>query len=135
MRVGNLVNTNLLERALDASVMRDEAINQNIANIDTPNYKRKKVLFEEYLRDSDMSGIKGKRTDPRHIPIGDSDAQDLMPKMLEDSSQNKMRLDGNNVDINTEMSDLSKNIIKNSALVQRISGRFRSMNTVLRDGR
>jgi flagellar basal-body rod protein FlgB len=131
MRVGNLVNTNLLERALDAAVMRDEAINQNVANIDTPNYKKKKVLFEEYLQNAGTNGIKGKRTHPNHIPIGTGDDLSAMPQVTEDNSVNKMRLDGNNVDINVEMSELSKNSIKYSALIQRISGRFNSMKSVI----
>jgi flagellar basal-body rod protein FlgB len=131
MRVGNLVNTNLLERALDAAVMRDEAINQNIANIDTPNYKKKKVLFEEYLQNAETAGIKGKRTHPKHIPIGTGDDFSVMPQITEDNSANKMRLDGNNVDINVEMSELSKNAIKYSALIQKLNGRFSNMKSVI----
>ena len=40
---------NNLEKSLDASWLRNDIISQNIANVDTPNYKRKEVKFEEYL--------------------------------------------------------------------------------------
>jgi flagellar basal-body rod protein FlgB len=39
----------MLKRGLDAAWLRNDVISQNIANVDTPNYKRKEVRFEEFL--------------------------------------------------------------------------------------
>ncbi|MFQ7672808.1 MAG: flagellar basal body rod protein FlgB, partial [Clostridium sp.] len=40
---------NVLEKTCDASWTRNSLISNNIANVDTPNYKRKDLKFEEYL--------------------------------------------------------------------------------------
>jgi len=61
-----LAGTDVLEKSLDAALLRNEAISQNIANVDTPGYKRKTVAFEEYLNDA-RAKIKGIRTRPEHI--------------------------------------------------------------------
>ena len=42
--------TNILDKAADASWMRENVITNNIANIDTPGYKRQDVDFESYCR-------------------------------------------------------------------------------------
>lgn len=136
MLVNKLVNTSLLEKALDASVMRDEAINQNIANVDTPNYKRKQVLFEEVLRGAQGNNeLAGNRTNSRHIAIGGSDADSASPRMTEDSSTSKMRIDGNNVDVNLEMASLSKNSIRYSTIITKLNGEFRKLKSAISEGR
>jgi flagellar basal-body rod protein FlgB len=136
MGISSLANTSLYEKALDASAMRDEAINQNIANVDTPNYKRKQVMFEEFLKSAQGdSQIVGNRTDSRHIPIGESDLDGVSPVMSEDSSSNSMRIDGNNVDVNLEMSALSKNSIKYAFIVNKLNGEFKKIKSVISEGR
>lgn len=61
-----------LNRALDASVLRQSVIANNIANNETPNFKRSEVRFEEYLQrelTGNQSTFTGKRTDPRHLQL------------------------------------------------------------------
>ena len=41
---------NVLNRAADAAWQRNEAISNNIANVDTPGYKRQDVAFESVLQ-------------------------------------------------------------------------------------
>ena len=41
---------NVLDRAADAAWQRNEAISNNIANVDTPGYKRQDVAFESVLQ-------------------------------------------------------------------------------------
>lgn len=136
MNINNIVKTGLLEKALDASVMRNEAITQNMANVDTPNYKRKKVTFEEALADSTESlGVKGFRTNSKHIPIGGSSADEITPTITQDTGRNRMRIDGNNVDPNIEMADLAKNTLKYSFLIQKLSGEFRKIKSAIAEGR
>ena len=47
---------NVLEKAADASWIRNAAISNNIANVDTPGYKRKDVDFEKYLQSAVAGG-------------------------------------------------------------------------------
>ena len=132
-----LFGTKVIEKSLDASLMRNETIAQNIANVDTPGYSRKTVSFEEQLSDavSKNSSFKGKRTDPRHIAIGRSSIDDVEINVTEDKSSLDMRLDGNNVDIENEMAKMAENNIKYEVLIQRMSGAFSKMKSVIREGR
>ncbi|HZJ76293.1 MAG TPA: flagellar basal body protein, partial [Oscillospiraceae bacterium] len=63
-------NINLLINALDASWKRNEVITNNIANAETPNFKKSTVSFEEILKEQ-LSGekLKGIITNAKHIPI------------------------------------------------------------------
>jgi len=131
-----LSRTKTLEKTLDAAWMRNDAISQNIANIDTPGYKRKKVAFEEYLNEAlENGGIKGFRTDRRHIPIGESNIDDIEATVSEDGSSLDMRLDGNNVDIDNEMASLAKNSIRYNTLIQSLSSEFRRVKSAISEGR
>jgi flagellar basal-body rod protein FlgB len=128
--------TKALEKALDASWLRNEAISQNIANIDTPLYKKKTVAFEEYLNEAlDGNGIEGIRTDKRHIPIGQKNLDEVDIKLSEDNSQTSMRIDGNNVDIDSEMAEMAKNTIKYNTLIQSLSTEFKRAKYVISEGK
>ena len=131
-----LVGSRIAEKSLDASWLRNEAISQNIANVDTPGYKRKTVNFEEYLEEAlDVSGFKGRRTDKRHIPIGGSDLDGIEPRIAQDNKALSIRIDGNNVDIENEMALMAKNTIMYNTLVQRINGQFRKLKSFISEGR
>jgi len=127
--------TKLIEKALDASWYRNEAIAQNIANIDTPNYKRKDVAFEEYLADYRKKDFEGIRTDERHIKLGKQNIDNVNPTLTIDNKNLEMRLDGNNVDIDNEMALMAQNSLKYNTLIERISSNFRSIRSVIKEGR
>ncbi len=129
-----LSGTTAMEKSLDAAWSRNEIISQNIANVDTPGYKRKDIAFEEYLSNS-KKRIAGNRTDVRHIPISSSDIDSVDPTMTQDYSELSMRIDGNNVDIDTEMANLAKNSIKFNALTQMLNGSFSKIKSVISEGR
>ena len=125
-----------IEKALDASWQRNDIIAQNISNVDTPNYKRNTVHFEEYLSQAiDGRGIRGRRTHARHIPVGRQNIDSVDIKVTKDNSSLSMRLDGNNVDIDNEMADMAKNSIKYNVLIQRLSSSYRRMKSVIGEGR
>lgn len=131
----NFGQINMIEKALSASALRNEVISNNIANADTPNFKRSDVKFEEILRDAiNGENLKGYITNPLHIPIGSPSVDSIQPEIVQDNSTS-MRLDGNNVDIDTEMSNLAKNQLYYYALVQRVSGELNSIMTAVKDGR
>lgn len=129
-------HTKTASKALDATWLRNEAISQNIANVDTPGYKKKTVKFEEFLSGAlDGENLPGKVTDKRHIPIGAADIENVPISVSEDHASLSTRLDGNNVDIESEMAQMAKNTIQYNALIQRISGQFRSLRSVIKEGR
>lgn len=125
----------LREKALDAAWMRNEVIAQNIANVDTPGYKRSTVAFEEYLESSSQkNGFKGNTTSSRHVPIG-KNSDNARIRVTRDNKNLSTRLDGNNVDIETEMASLAKNDIRYNALVQSINGSYKRIMSVINEGK
>lgn len=129
-------NSKILEKSLDASLLRNDTIAQNIANDDTPAYKRKDVAFEQYLNDSlGKTNLEGNLTDKRHIAINSKDIDKVEPSITQDNSDVSMRIDGNNVDIDSEMAYLAKNQIKYNTLIQLISSNYSKIKNVIREGK
>lgn len=120
-------SSKIVEKSLDATWLRNEAISQNIANIDTPGYKRKKVSFEEYL----SSAMDEKGFDKKN---GGS-VDDIEIKVTEDNKYLSYRLDENNVDIDNEMASLAKNNIQYNTLIQRMNASFRNLKSAISEGR
>nr|WP_319830059.1 flagellar basal body rod protein FlgB [Bacillus solitudinis] len=118
----------VLEKGLDGSQLRQKAISQNIANVDTPNYKAKAVSFKETLDDvMNQKSLKAYRTNQQHLEFNTMNKE---PKIQ--ISQNTMYNHNlNNVDIDQEMASLAKNQIYYNALIERINGRFSSMKNVI----
>lgn len=112
---------NILGKSLNASLMRHNVISENIANQDTPGYKRKDVKFEGLLQEALLSNNK----------LSNIDTNALTPQVIVDKSNLKYRLDGNNVNIDTEMTELTKNQIKFNTLVDQVSNNFSRLKTVL----
>lgn len=121
----------VLERSLDASALRHRVISNNIANVSTPNYKSKRVLFESLLSEAlegQSSTFVGKRTDPRHFPIGQRGA---MPSPVTEVMQTTAGNNGNNVDVDYEMSALAKNQLQYYAVAQQMSHEFSQMRLAI----
>lgn len=126
----------LREKTLDATWLRNEVIAQNIANVDTPGYKKSSVAFEEHLDNAmDKSQFRGNTTDSRHIPIGKSNVDKVKIKVTRNYENLSTRLDGNNVDIETEMAEQAKNDIRYNTLVQSINKEYTRLKSVIREGR
>lgn len=126
----------LLEKSLSASWARNDTISQNIANVDTPNYNRKDIAFEQYLNDSlDRNNLEGTVTDKRHIAINTKDIDKIQPSVTEDDSDTNMRIDGNNVDIDSEMAYMAKNTIQYNTLVQLINSNYSKIKSVIAEGK
>lgn len=109
---------NVLQKAADASWYRNDVLANNIANVDTPNYKRKDVQFETYLITSLSGG------DSLDSNIANADLDELQPTTYVDQSNLSYRLDGNNVDINTESAELAKNQLRYYTLLDSMSQEF-----------
>lgn len=115
----------VLNKAADASWMRNEVIGNNIANVDTPGYKRKDVHFDSYL----LSEIA--RNDNSDRGISQARLNSLNPTIYTDNSALSYRLDGNNVNIDTESSNLAQNQIRYYTLLDSMTQEFNRMKTVL----
>lgn len=129
-----LGKSSILEKSLDAAWLRNDVIAQNIANDDTPMYKRKDVVFEDVLNDS-INNLEAKVTDKRHIPFNSSEPGDMEPHIIQANSDVSMRIDGNNVDIDNEMASLAKNTIKYNTLVQMINSNYSKIKNIITEGR
>jgi len=130
----NASSIDLIGRALEASALRQEVIANNIANADVPGFKRSYVRFEDllrgYLEDSRTSFV-GVRTDPRHLYIGKPpSALSVRPRVVRDETTS-MNHNGNNVDLDYEMSLMAKNQIYYNTLVQMLNGKFEKIRTVI----
>jgi flagellar basal-body rod protein flgB len=122
-----------MKTALDAYSMRNESISSNLANVNTPNYKRKYVKFEEYLTASyDKQHLKGATTNTRHIEIPSFSR--TAPFLATDNSVST-REDGNNVNLDTEEVDSVKNYISYSMVADQISSYLKSVISGITGGR
>jgi flagellar basal-body rod protein FlgB len=123
----------LLEKSLNVSALRYEVIANNLANIDTPGFKKSYVVFEEILRDAleDKKSISIRRTHPGHFGISDR-IEEIQPRVEKDT-QTSLRLEGNNVDIEDEMIQLVMNSVNHNFAVQRLNSKLAAMRYVISD--
>lgn len=117
---------NVLEKACDASWTRNSVISNNIANVDTPGYKRKDVEFEDYL----ISAVSGGTS--LDDEVADVELDTLTASTYTDYATVSYRLDGNNVDIDTESAELAKNQIKYYSMLDSITQEFSRLKMVTR---
>lgn len=128
-----MINTNIynyinvLDKAADAANSRNEILSNNIANVDTPNYKRKDVSFENYLEQA----LIGPESLDNRIADVNTHLSDFGGMTYTDHSTLSYRLDGNNVDIDTESAYLAENQIRYNALVEQIGQELSRYKTVL----
>jgi flagellar basal-body rod protein FlgB len=116
---------NVLDKAADASWTRNEIISNNIANVDTPHYKRKDVQFETYLSSALAGG------DTLDESVDNVDLSSLDATTYVDNANLSYRNDGNNVDIHTENAELAKNQIKYYTLLDSMTQEFSRLKSVL----
>ena len=126
------VTFDLLRKGLDVSALRNKVIANNIANVNTPKFKRQIVSFEEEMQKviDHKVDLVGQRTDDRHIPIDEIAWREVNPRTITDRAH-IMRNDKNNVDIDVEMSDLAKNTMTFQIAGQRLSAMFSDLNDVI----
>lgn len=122
---------NSLEQGLKYATLKNKTIAQNIANVDTPNYKEKSVSFEKMLASAKENSISATRTDDRHYEFEISE-----PVIGINTYNNfKYRNNGNGVDMDAQQAELAKNTIYYNALIDRVNGKLNTLNTVIKGGR
>lgn len=115
-----------LENALNYANTKQKVIAQNIANVDTPNYKAKEVSFKETLTNT----LNANKTNEKHIDFSTTSSSSAIT-----TNQSTYNNSGNSVDIEKEMNDLATNQIYYNALIDRISGKFNSLENVIKGGK
>ncbi|MGM7681707.1 flagellar basal body rod protein FlgB [Cytobacillus sp. Hm23] len=123
---------NTLQTGLNYSSQKEKVIANNIANVDTPNYKAKSVNFKSELA-SAVDEVRGYKTNDRHFDLSSSTSQH--PISITSQSEQMYSHNGNNVDIDKEMTNLAENQIYFYALSDLLNGKFSSLKSVIKGGR
>lgn len=129
----------ILEKGLETATFRRKVVADNLANADVPHFKRSEVLFEEMLRravDSEktekINAVPTKITNEKHIEFFKPlDYKAVHPKANIDYLTT-MRADGNNVDVEKEVTLASQNQMQYSIMVDRLNQNIRQLNMVMR---
>nr|WP_206191500.1 flagellar basal body rod protein FlgB [Selenomonas bovis] len=131
----NSPNFNYLGRGLAAANLRQEVISNNIANVNTPNFKKSDVVFEELLAKEigmdDSGRLPLVRTHDRHLPVGMIGGAKAS---IQEDDTTTMRVDNNNVDIDIEMASLAKNQLYYNAMATELGGYVNKLKNVITSG-
>ena len=131
----NSPNFNYLGRGLAAANLRQEVISNNIANVNTPNFKKSDVVFEELLAKEigmdDSGRLPLVRTHDRHLPVGMIGGAKAA---IQEDDTTTMRVDNNNVDIDIEMASLAKNQLYYNAMATELGGYVNKLKNVITSG-
>lgn len=119
---------NVLDKAADASWLRNEAISNNIANVDTPGYKRQDVSFEAELQ----KALGMNRYESMDAKVAGVKTSRLQARPYTDYEGYSYRLDGNNVDIENENVMLAENQLKYQGLLTSITQEFTNLQAVMK---
>ena len=121
---------NILGKAADGAWARNEAIANNIANVDTPGYKRQDVSFETELQHA-LKASKYRSLDTK-VAEANLHLNRLEPRVYTDIPNWSYRMDKNNVDIDTENVELASNQIKYNGIATSIDNEFKNLKTVIK---
>jgi len=119
---------NVLDKAADAAWLRNTAIDQNIANGDTPGYKRKDVDFEGALQ-RELGKMKYLSLDEK---VSNLHMDHLNVGIYTDAENYSYRLDKNNVDPEQEYAELASTRIKYNALIDCMTKEFQRIKSVIK---
>lgn len=134
-------NVPILEQALAGLTARQRAIGENVANADTPKYKRLEVAYEARLRAAMKAA--GQRDElplsgshPLHFSLGPhaSNVAELAP-MVRTVADETQRPDGNNVDIDAEMAKLAETNIRYNTMATLARNKFEGLKSILKEVR
>ncbi|MCQ2498737.1 MAG: flagellar basal body rod protein FlgB [Lachnospiraceae bacterium] len=119
---------NVLQKTADAAWQRNQVIGNNIANVDTPGYKRKDIDFESQL----SIALGESRYETVDSKVAHLSSTELKPRVYTDAANFSYRIDGNNVDIDTENVELAANQLKYQGLITGINQEFANLKMVIK---
>ena len=134
------LTTRLLEKTLDGLSARQNAISNNLANIDTPNFKETEVSFEDDLRAAINRGpapgdLEMRTTDARHLGGLQPISLDGVDPRAQHIVATNLRNDGNNVDVDREMTRLAETQLFFQAATQLVNVKFNQLKTAIWEGK
>jgi len=121
---------NVLDKAADASWLREGALANNIANATTPDYKRYDVDFQSLL-EMELTDSKYNRSLDGKVHNVHLDHLTATVQPDRTAENFSYRLDGNNVDIHTENVELASEQLRYQALTDSISQEFARMKSAI----
>ncbi|KGM96607.1 flagellar basal body rod protein FlgB [Clostridium botulinum] len=134
MKIGNVSesqkNYDLIKQSLNATAKRKNVINNNISNFNTKGYKRSYVTFEDSLKES-KDKLNLKITNDKHIAYKKKFGEISVKKDESDS----MKMDGNNVDVDNEMTNLAANNLEYNALITTLNSTLSLKRYIINGGR
>ncbi len=118
---------NVLNKAADASWLREETIANNLANVNTPGYKRKDVDFQSVLR-RELGSMKYTSLDSKveHVDLSRLNASTYV-----DAANYSSRIDKHNVDVDTENVELASEKLRYDALTDSMTQEFTRLKTAM----
>lgn len=132
MQLLNGVGFDRLDTAIQAANLRQGVISNNIANVDTPYFKKSSVSFESMLQaemNDGMPALQGKRTDVRHFVIGP--ANEVPEPVVSTDQSTAMNNNQNNVDIDSEMTKLAENQLRYNAYIEQMNYMIKMKRTAV----
>ncbi|BET66041.1 flagellar basal body rod protein FlgB [Opitutales bacterium ASA1] len=113
-------NYEIAKKLLDAAALRQEAIATNLANLETPGFKRIDLAPDFAQQLARLSGNPGSTS-----------ADSLQPKLAEDRLTQSLRPDGNNVSLDRELLEMNRNAVEYEFLTQYASDSIRRLKTAI----
>ena len=130
MNSGAFGYVDVLKTAADASWLREEVLTNNIANVDTPNYKRQDVEFTTYLKSAlEQAGTPASTLTQK---VNEANLSGITTRTYTENTTLSYRMDGNNVDLSTENAELAAEQINCNALIDSMNNEFTRMKAVLK---
>lgn len=131
----NMIDT--LQNSLNARARKHEITISNIANADTPNYKAVELIVEKELSQDNSSAYSNDfvKTHPRHLSINSYDTNYMRSEKIDISKEATLRGDGNTVNIEKEMAELSENNLMYRATANILSRKFQGLLKAIQGGR
>lgn len=118
--------------ALDGLGLRQKMISQNLANVDTPGYQARTIKFEDAVRAASQGVVAHPMatTNARHIDTSSSSAATAAGPVSLAREGGSMRADGNNVDIDVELVEMTETGIAYQALTQAASKKLALLKNI-----
>ena len=129
MNIGNDISMKFIKLGLDASALRGKVIANNMSNINTENFKKSYVSFEENLNNA-KSEFTLKTTKEVHI---NENLNGSLISIKKDNSTS-MRTDGNNVDMDLEKVNQAANSLMYNALITQANSKLSMTKAVISGG-
>ncbi len=122
------ISTLVTKKALDGLSLRQQAISRNLSNVDTPGYTAQTINFADTLKHiTEKSGdLPLTLTDEQHLDT----APHNVGFQLTQRAGGSFRADGNNVDVDVEMLDMSETGIEYQAITQAVSKKLLLLKTL-----